>query len=499
MKSLVVDLLNSFKRVIRPSATLACLALSLGLLNVASISPLVTAATPNPPAITAQYPGVYSSNTDPASATIAASPTQEMELVNSKYMIANRSGVVSGKGAINQLIGGGNVFLSDPQVMWDPQTSRFYFSLFENAGTTTPDEGLVWGFSKTSTPSSATDFCSYFDTFNYGSTSFPDRQSLGDTKNFLLIGSNRYSTSNETLMGSDVAWITKPPAGDTCPLASSFGTGIQSLANPDGSAPYTPTPARQVDNSSTGWILATPSYVSGNSLTLFNVTKNSSTGQATISAPTSVPVANYSYPPSAPQAGKTMSGNPAPPLETRIYLTQAYMAYDPRIGQLALWTAHTIAGGAGSEVRWYEINPSNATVDQYGTVSDPNLYVFNGTIAPDRVVNGSTAAFGNNAIINVSTSSLTSYTAIQMATTINGQPDSSLTMVQQSTGSDVDYTCFDPSINTCRWGDYSGNTPDPGAPTNKAYGAVWSSNEWNVPDINDNTPVWRTIIWHSKP
>jgi hypothetical protein len=372
--------------------------------------------------------------------------------------------------------------------------------LFENRGTTSPDEGIAWGFSKTAAPTKASSFCSYFSGFNYGATSFPDRQSLGDSSDFLLIGSNRIGTSNEAMMGSDVAWITKPPAGNTCPPSSSFGEGVQTLKNADGSAAYTPTPARQVDHNSTGWIAATPSYVSSSALTLFNVTKNAISGQAIISSPSSVPVPLYSFPPSAPQPGKTKAGNPAPPLETRIYLTQVIMAFDPRVNHTVLWTAHTIAGGAGSEVRWYEINPLNDSLDQVGTVSDPKLYVFNGTISPDRIVKPTKTAFGDSAVINVNTSSLTNYSAIQVAALTNGQPQSPLEMIQQSTGPNVDYSCFEPYTNTCRWGDYSGATPDPGATILGAtHGSVWISNQWNVPNIDDNTPVWRTTIWRGQP
>ena len=479
--------------------SLFILSLLLGYISVSLLPSVVEALSSAAPTVQASYLGSYSPNSAPPSATIAASPTKEVELTNTNYKIMSRTG--TGKsGPLNALVGGSNVFLSDPQVIWDPLTNRFYFSLFENRGTTSPDEGIVWGFSKTASPGSAKAFCSYFSEFNYGSSSFPDRESLGDTANFLLIGSNRINTANEYMMGSDVAWITKPPAGNTCPPASSFGQGVQTLKNPDGSAAYTPTPARQVDSSSTGWIVATPSYVSGSSLTEYSVTKDPSTGQPVISSPTSVAVPAYSRPLSAPQAGQTMSGSSAPPLETRIYLTQVIMAFDPRVNHITLWTAHTIAGGAGSAVRWYEINPSNASLDQVGTLSDPNLYVFNGTISPDRLVKGNVSAFGSSAVINVNTSSASAYPAIQMSATVNGQPESPLTLVQQSIGPNIDFSCFEPATSTCRWGDYSGATPDPGAVIKGAtHGNVWLSNQWNVPNIDDSTPVWRTTIWRAQP
>lgn len=49
-------------------------------------------------------------------------------------------------------------------------------------------------------------------------------------------------------------------------------------------------------------------------------------------------------------------------------LPQAISAIDPaRAGALAIWTSHTVSGGAGSMVRWYEIDPVHVAVpDGYG-------------------------------------------------------------------------------------------------------------------------------------
>jgi hypothetical protein len=456
------------------------------------VSPAVVSAAPQ---ILASFPGYFSAETSPPDTTLAASPTQVMEVLNVGYSITSRTGQ-GNTGALSELVGTSGVFLSDPQVLWDPATARFYFSVFENRGITKPNEGLAWGFSKTATPTSASDFCKYFARFNYGEKAFPDRESLGDTSDFLLIGSNRYSTENELWIGSDLAWIAKPPGGSTCPPISSLRRGIKALKNLDGTFPYVPVPARQVDSSGTGWVLATPAK-SGRSLTLIRVGRTS-TGSASIARPTSVPVAVYEPPPSVPQAGKTVAGNPAPPIETRVYLTQVFAAYDPRVGHEALWTAHAVAGGAGSQVRWYEINPTNDSVDQTGTVSDPNLFVFNATIAPDRIVNQAGSRFGSDAVLNVNTSSASTDTALQMAGIIGGQPQSGLVPVQHSPGPNVDQTCFG-ALAVCRWGDYSGATPDPGALTTGSTGNVWLANQWNVADVNDETPVWRTTIWRASP
>jgi hypothetical protein len=481
----------------RRCATLSVVFAAVGCGWLTLVPPEAGASRIVPPKVLSKFNGVYDKSTAPPSPAIAASPSQILEIVNSRYRISNRSGAGT-TGSVSDLAGATGTFLSDPQVFWDPSTNRFYFSLFENRGTSGPDEGLVWGFSKTSMPSSAADFCSYFSGFNYGSTSIPDRQSLGDTTDFLLISSDRFSTANSAFLGTDVAWITKPGAGSTCPAQSSFKSGIQSLKNPDGSTPYGPTAARQVDSSATGWIVVTPSYASASSLTQFKVTRKPD-GSAVIAPPVSVSVPAYSAPPVAPQAGTTTTGEAARPLQTRIYFTQAYMAYDPRLEHNVVWTAHTTAGGAGSEVRWYEINPAMNITDQSGTVSDPSLYVFNGTIAPDRLVSGSAALFGSNAVLTMNTSSATTDTAIQLVSKRGGAPQSALKKVKRSPGPDVDFTCTQTTSSYCRWGDYSGTAPDPGAPTTGSAGQVWQANQWNVASKTDSDVDWRTLVAAVQP
>jgi hypothetical protein len=479
--------------------TLACFLLITFSALASAYLPKTAYAASNTPAINGSLlPGVSNGDNSPPSSTIAANASEELELTNTSFEVLNHKKVINTDTTSN-LFNANGYFVSDPQTIWDASTNRFYISMFENQGSTSPDEGLVWGFSKNADPTSASDFCTYFNNYNYGATSFPDREDLGDSANFILITSDRFTTAGESLVGSDVAWITKPgsAAYTSCPSASSFGTGITALKNADGTAPFAPTPARQVDSSATSYILATPSYVGASSMTEFSVTK-AANGSAVIGAPKSVPVPAYSAPPPAPQAGKSLSGAKAMPLQTRIYLTQTIMSVDPRLNQTELWTAHTIAGGAGSVVKWYEINPVTLKVAQQGTVSNPKLYVYNGTITPDREVNGKKFAFGDSAVVNVNTSSSKNYTAIQMVSVVSGQPESPLVMVQQSTGPDVDFTCFEVNAVECRWGDYSGSVPDPSAPITGAHGQVWTVNQWNIPDIDDSTPVWQTSVWNSK-
>ena len=150
-------------------------------------------------------------------------------------------------------------------------------------------------------------------------------------------------------------------------------------------------------------------------------------------------------------------------------------------------------------MRWYEINPSAATVDQLGTVEDQSLYVFNGTIAPDRLVNGKIAAFGSDMVMTVNTSSPTTDVAIGVLSKNGADSQSPITVVKTSPGPNVDFNCFQPTRSSCRWGDYSGTSPDPGAAATGSTGQVWLTNQWNAASIDDSTPAWRTFTALTVP
>jgi len=62
---------------------------TISLSILPGISHAITSAAPS---TEASYSGVYDPDASPPSATIAASPTKEMELVNSEYLIMNRNG-----------------------------------------------------------------------------------------------------------------------------------------------------------------------------------------------------------------------------------------------------------------------------------------------------------------------------------------------------------------------------------------------------------------------
>src|SRR5262249_13452562 len=111
----------------------------------------------------------------------------------------------------------------------------------------------------------------------------------------------------------------------------------------------------------------------------------------------------------------------------------------------------------------------------------------------DRVVNGATTAFGSDMGLGFNTSSSSAYPAIQMVSKVGTNAQSGFMMVKQSSAANDDFSC-----SPCRWGDYSGGTPDPAADTSGAVGQVWFSNQWDTAG-SASQANWQTWNWAAAP
>ena len=500
------------------------------LLDSASGKPAVSASgggsgstTPHDPIANPSWQGVDENDLAPPDTTGAIGPNSYIEMINLQMAIYDRNGVKLGAKPLEVLTGSAHFDLSDPQVIWDPDTNRFYYEVLDVTNDT-----IFWGFSKTDSPRVLpTDFCNYNADFGYGGD-LPDYPKLGQTTDFLMIGVNVF-TAGAVYADSEVDTISKSVgkhAVSTCPAKSTFKlTRGHALLNADASPTSTPEPAVQTDPSGTGWIVGSADVSNPGSsaafLTVFKVTKNAD-GSPNIQNPgTAVPVPSYSMPASATQRN---SGTKLDTLDGR--LIHAVSGKDPsRGGALAIWTSHTVDSGfiftngdRPSDVRWYEIDPLHATTFQRGIVSyaqsgppdastactpctGTDKYVFNGAISPDRKVNGTNQAFGNAMVLGFTTSSLFDFPAIQMVSKISDNPQSAAVLVQQSLGADQGFDCFEnPNVpGTCRWGDYAGATPDPAASPSLPNGRVWLTNEWTSPIVDPLNATWLTWNWQATP
>lgn len=414
--------------------------------------------------------GVRDANSSPSDSTGAIGTTRYVELVNSKYGIYDRASKLLSTGSLSSLVGASQFdHIFDPQVIWDPGTDRFYYATDQI--TSAGENLLAIGFSKGATPNGPADFCQY--SLSYGFTDFPDFPKLGDTQDFWAIGVNVFSP--DAFTGSDILAITKPAAGSTCPDPATFAFTLKSdITNADGTAAFTPVPANQTDPSGVGWVVARPQSLPASSLTVFDITRDATTGRAVISDGSDVPVPVFDLPTNAPQKGTTAL------LDTGdARNTQAVSAVDPgHSGKVGLWTQHTTAGGAGAEVRWYEIDPVAKALLQRGKATNRSLFSFNGAISPDRKVLGTTRRFGANMVMNFNTSSSTTAPAIKVVSKVGTGAQSRPTTVATASGPNVDFACPG-SGDTCRWGDYAAATPDPKASARASRGVVYGTSQYN--------------------
>src|SRR5215210_4804495 len=407
----------------------------------------------------------------PSDSTGAIGPTRYIELINVRYAIYNRtSNRPINTGTLNDLVGEPpppppgekkGVVVFDPQIIWDPSTRRFYYVADDVYSAI--DNRLAFGFSKTTSPSSAADFCKYVIKFG---PRFPDYPKLGDTKDLLLIGANAFLSSRlGAYLGADLVSITKPSAGSGCPRLSEFTVDIErKMREAAGGRAFTPVPANQIDPAQGGYVVAaSPDAFQGEgfarSLSVYEA-RSGADGSLKLGAPKRLKVPFYSIPATAPQP---RSNYRIDTLDARN--TQAILAKDPsRGGKVALWTQHTVLGGSGAEVRWYEIDPTTKpSLFQKGTISGPNgLYAFNGAISPDRQINGGTSRFGANMVVGFNTSSTEQRPDIRMVSKQGSAPVSDQVLIKSSPAVLEDWSCFD--FPWCRWGDYSAATPDPVVP-----------------------------------
>jgi len=207
-----------------------------------------------------------------------------------------------------------------------------------------------------------------------------------------------------------------------------------------------------------------------------------------------VTVSSFSAPASAPQKGSSIHLDT---LDGR--LLHAVTAVDPAHGTAtALWTAHAVAGGAGAESRWYEVNVASHSLFQSGKATSTSLFVFNPGIAPDRAVGATTSKFGSDMVMGFTTSSSTTFAADQMVSKIGTGAQSGFVLVHQSPGADQGFDCQ--QLGICRWGDYPGASPDPGASQTATTGRVWLVQMWSKGGgVNNGAAEWGTWGWQAAP
>jgi hypothetical protein len=421
------------------------------------------------------FEGIFDPGITPPDTNGAAGPTRQLEIINEMLGIWDRGSPPSLLAQMTlATLTGRSGFLVDPRVVWDAQTERFYYAVADDT-----NNALLTGFSTTADPSSSSDWCRYA----IPQANHIDQPRLGDSQDFILTGFFLF------FGGPQVVWYAKPPPGPSCP--ATLGSGMQPVSAAD---TVTADPAHEIDPTPTGYVLSGQTEDGAGHLAVIRVTKDES-GNAAFSSPATISVPAFATAPPAAQEGASQLIDVGDPR-----LQQVVGAVDPsHHDQFALWTDQTVAGGAGSEIRWYEIDPATDSLFQSGTVASPTLWAFYGAISPDRLVNGTTTRFGASMVLTFDTSSSTSHPAIWITSKRKRAPQSTPLLVKQSPAPYVSSDCTSAG-SVCHWGDYSGAAPDPTAEPRGDRGVVWGAGEWNVANANpDFATAWRTWIFTASP
>ena len=402
----------------------------------------------------------------PPDTTGAIGPNFYVEFVNQFVGVFNRTTLarVAALDLASFVGAPSGLATTDVQIQWDPQSNRWIYALI---GFQTSNNYVLFGWTKTADPSSLPGgWCRY----GVGTgSSLNDYPKLGHDANFITIGSNVSSDTVPTypFVTANIWAIPKPLAGDTsCSSPVSawyFADATHLLHNTDGSLAFTPVPANNADGSTPGYIVAAHDDTAApqSKVMVWHFAPG-----PTLVADGDITVGSFSVPPSVPQPGSTYLLDS---LDGR--LTQAVQLRDPSAGGVeAVWTQHTVAGASGrAVVRWDEFAPSTLSVLQEGEIGSATDHIFNGAISPSSAGNDAGVFYNRGsgstlALIGAQT---------RGASTPLGQMDSGEVVLGRSATFDQE-TLFQGNCTTnpCRWGDYSGASPDP-----SNLGVVWGSNQ----------------------
>ena len=409
----------------------------------------------------------------PPDSTGAIGPSHYVEMVNSAIAVYSRATLtlVTPAKTLQAWLGVDPAIpYCDPQIQWDPSAGRWLYA-FLYCNLSSSSQGVHFGWSKTSDPSSlATGWCHYVGTTSPYLYDFPK---LGHSSNYILIGANAFDETNPspnpTFVGSRVVWVKKPAnTVHTCPAASTLIRGASPfpLRNPDNTVAFTPVPVNTTTSSGNGYVVSAH-YPFGAPQTKLAVWHLDSVGGW--HANNDIPVAQFSVPNPAPQLGST---NTIDTSDGR--LTQA--VGDPTTG---IWTQHTVNGlGNRSVVRWYEIKVSAGLPlrTQQGDIASPTDFVFNGAVSP-RFDGGGAAVVYNRS--NATTIDPVIAAQIRVTATPSNTMEPGEIVLATSPAADTETLSCAP----CRWGDYSGASPDP-----IVQNVVWGTSELNT--ASGPTPAW---------
>lgn len=325
------------------------------------------------------FDGIPAQGFAPPDSNLAVGPNHIVETVNVRLAVYNKSGtLLSGPTNFGTFFAplGGNCQngASDPIVLYDRAADRWLISDIGYTGSAPFLECI--GVSKTNDPTGA--YTLYAYSFGSNLNDYPKLSTWATASNSAYLATyNMFGgISGANLCGFDRAKMLagNPAAAQLCQLVTDFSYLPSDMDGPTPPADGTPGLFMTWNNNNPG------------ELFLRKLTLNFAAGTSSVTAPTSIPVANFNV--ACGNGGSCVPQLGTPQLLDTLgdrpmyrFPVRHFADHDRAL--------LTFAVGSGAQVamRWYEIfDPAGAiTVNQQGTFAPDTTYRWMGSIAMDKM------------------------------------------------------------------------------------------------------------------
>jgi hypothetical protein len=387
------------------------------------------------------WQGQGSSTVFPPDNTMAVGPTQVVTATNSVLRFWSKSGTqefTSSWGSFFSGIQPGGTFTSDPKVMYDHGSSRWFVMILALNNSTLYSYYLI-AVSDDSNPNGTWKKYSIDSTLNGGaaSSNWSDYPGFGFSSEAVYITANMFS---RTTGGFQYVKVRVIPKQQMLDFASSLTwSDIWSISDPAGGTAFTIQPA---------WHWGTPqapflasSNDSANRVTVYGV--NDPLGSPTLTKIALTPSSGFSVPPNAEQLG---SSTLLDTIDVRVFNAVWRNNY--------LYFAHNRSASSQASCRWYQVNtsswPASAALTDFGNIANSATNMW----FPSVAVNSADVL-----AIGYSRSSTTEYASIYYSYRNPGDPAGTTSTPTLIKAGATHYTGEGGS--DVRWGDYTGTVVDP--------------------------------------
>ena len=360
---------------------------------------------------------------------------------------------------------------SNPRIIFDKASGRWFAAQIDATANADTTNRFLLAVSITADPTSGWKAVAFPS--DISGTNFADFPTLGVNAVGVYLGAVLYPTNATATNSVGMTLVSIPKSDLLAPVptvANRSSFGVLKEANYG----YILQPVVAQDSGDTNEIVLAVAH-SGDDLlphfTLRAATIRDAAGPtpATLTAPTSIPVAAYSIP-----------LNPFQPdgLDDLDDGDSRFSASVYQVGDI-IYAVHSDELASGTAVHWYRLNALDYSVVQSGTVSDTNLDFFYPCIAANT--NGVVVIGFNGS----STNTFVSCYAVA-GETINGKLTFGSPILLKA--GVANYTFPDPATGTTAWGDYSAITVDP----------IDSSRFWTIQTYASGNNEWSTHVSELK-